>query len=316
MDRDQAHVLVDSPLRILADWYLADREGENLQPGTLEFYRYRIRYLIETFGQWKAKDVSTAHLRSLLLHLKEARSWSAQNTNHCIQVWKSFFNYLEEEGIIEVNPTRRLHKLRQEEHLPKPLSVEEITALLRATPKTFCGIRDATMMLVLLDTGIRRGELLSLAVDDVDLAQGQLCIFGKGRKERLVPFERTVRRALLRYLAVRESRIGRYTQHEDKLWLTNAGTPISRWQFRGRLELYAAKAGVENVHPHRFRHTFSTMYLQAGGSPQMLQRILGHTTPSVTQRYIHISDTDAKDNHRLSSPVESLQGRTAKRRAR
>jgi integrase/recombinase XerD len=64
------------------------------------------------------------------------------------------------------------------------------------------------------------------------------------------------------------------------------------------------RAGVQKVYAHRFRHTFATEYLKNGGSPQMLQRILGHTTPLMTQRYVHITDTDAKKNHQIASPVE------------
>ena len=293
---------VDTPMKVLADWYLIDCEGRNLQPRTLEFYRCRIDYLLQNVGDVPPSAVSTAYLRALLMDLRQKRSWSVQNTNHCIQVWTGLFRYLEREGLAENDPTRRLQKLRQERCFPKPFSIEQIRSLLRVMQNDFCGIRDAVMTLVLLDTGIRYGELMGLHVADVDLAQGHLRVFGKGRKERFVPFQATVRKMLLRYLAVRSAVVGR--DQETALWLTIGGTPLSWTQFRKRLQEYGAKAGVDGIHPHRFRHTFATEYLRNDGNPQMLQQILGHTTPLMVQRYVHISDRDAMENHRTASPVE------------
>lgn len=297
--------LADTPIRILADLYLSDCEAANLQPGTMEFYRCRIRYLVESLGDRIPSVISTVHLRALLSHLKERREWSVQNVNHCVQVWKGFFNYLEREGIIEFNPTRRLEKLRQESRFPIPFTAAQVAALLQAASADFCGTMDKAMMLVLLDTGLRARELLGLSMDDVDVAGGVLRVFGKGRKERFVPFEATVRRALLRYIAVRAAKLKKTRGDGNSLWLTIDGRPLDYQGFRFRLIKHSANATINDVHPHLFRHTFATEYLRHGGSPQMLQRILVHTTPMMTQRYVHVADPDAKENHRKSSPVES-----------
>ena len=298
LDHGHAQSLGDHPLRVLAEWYLTDCEARNLQPDTLSFYRIRLGYLLEHLGERKPAEVSCAHLRVTLTYLKENRHWSVQNTNHCVQVWKGFFNYLENEGFTETNPARRLQKLKQESKFPKPYTQEELCALLKAAGRTFNGFRDKTMMLVLLDTGVRLAELVSLTVEDVDLGQGVIRVFGKGRKERFVPFQGTVRRVLLRYLVFRGK------PSTEALWVTVNGTPLREDSFQYQLRVYGSRAGLAKVHAHRFRHTFATEYLRNGGSPQMLQRILGHTTPLMTQRYVHITDSDAKRNHTSSSPVE------------
>lgn len=297
--------LADSPVKVLAEWFLSDREGQNLQLGTLDFYKRRLDFLVESLGDRKASDISTGHLRALIAHLRETRQWSVQNTNHCIQVWKSFFKYLEDEEAIEASPAHRLKKLRQEQRFPKPYSAEDTGALLNAASSRFTGMRDRTMILVLLDTGIRVAELIGLTVDDVDLAQGQLRVFGKGRKERFVPFESTVRRALMNYMAIRSVLLKKLGKQEESLWVIEAGTPMAEDAFQYQLRVLGGRAGVAGVHAHKFRHTFATEFLKNGGSPQMLQRILGHTTPMMTQRYVHITDTDAKRDHRGASPVEN-----------
>lgn len=310
-----------SPLKILANWYLADCEAENLQPESIRFYEYRLRYLYETLGDIVPSEISTAHLRALLLHLRKTRNWSVQNTNHCVQVWKGFFHYLEQEELLEENPARRLKKLRQETKFPKPFSIEEVSALLSATAEDFCGIRDRTMMLMLLDTGIRTGELLRLQPPDVNLASGILKVFGKGRKERFLPFQRTVRRALLKYVALRKAMF-RHLENEDyALWLGYDGNPFKRDGLQRRLRDYGRTLKIMDVHPHRFRHTFATEFLRNGGNPQMLQQILGHTTPIMTQRYVHMTDEDAKRDHLKASPVErwgigNKRGKTRERSQR
>lgn len=297
--------LAETPVKILVELYLTECQSRNLQPKTLEFYKHRLDMLVEVFGNHRVGDVSTAHLRILLNNLIDSRGWNTQNTNHCIQVWKSFFNYLDREEIIESNPARGLQKLRQEQRFPKVFTPQEIKALLGATQDNFSGNRDYAMMLVLLDTGVRIGELMSLDIDAVDLVHGQLRVFGKGRKERFVPFASTVRKVLIKYIALRNAKLQRHRMKAEALWLSVEGTRLTMDGFRSQLREYSRASGVSDVHPHRFRHTFATQFLTNGGSPQWLQRILGHTTPIMTQRYVHLTDDGAKLDHNVASPVQA-----------
>jgi integrase/recombinase XerD len=310
-----ANPLVESPIKVLAEWFFTDCESKNLQKKTIEFYKLKLRYLSDTLGDRRPEEISTVHLRTLLMALKEQRKWSVQNTNHCVQVWKVFFNYLEREEIIEKNPTRRLEKLRQERTFPKVFTREQIAAILGVIPDTFPGYRDKVMIMLMLDSGIRLTELLSITTEDIDLAHGVIRIFGKGRKERFVPFESTVRKMLLRYLALRQAALGREAAYENSLWISSRKTRLSQPRFSRVLQLYGEKAGVENVHPHRFRHSFATQYLRNGGSPQMLQLILRHAGPQMTQYYVHLADMDAKLDHRRASPVEAWKLTKSARRA-
>ena len=297
--------LSDAPLRVLVELYLTECQAKNLQPLTIEFYRVRLDFLIEAYGNMSADAISTAHLRALLAHLKDTRKWNPQNINHSVQVWKSLFNYLEKEELCEKNPARRLDKVRQERKFPKPFSLDEIIKLFDVIPDHFAGHRDRTCCVLLLDTGIRLGELTSLTTDSFDLPHGVARVYGKGRKERFVPFSATSRRVLVKYLAARLAIVKSRNPLENALWITEAGTPMKEDSLQFNLRNYGKAAGIERVHPHRFRHTFATQYLVNNGNPQMLQRILGHTTSSTTQLYIHITDIHAKANHDMASPVEN-----------
>ena len=93
--------LTDSPLKVLVEWFLTDRQSQNLQPLTLEFYRLRLSYLCQSLGDRRASEVSTAYLKALVAYLRDSRHWSVQNTNHFIQVVKTFFSYLEEEEALD-----------------------------------------------------------------------------------------------------------------------------------------------------------------------------------------------------------------------
>lgn len=308
-----AIALNNAPLNVLAELYLTECEARNLQPMTIEFYRVRIEYLLDSLGNNRVEEISTTHLRMLLAHLKDSRGWNTQNVNHAVQVWKGFFNYLEHEEIILKNPARRLEKLRQESRFPKPFTLDELSCLFNAIPNSFSGIRDRTACIIMLDTGVRVAELI-IPVDDLDISRRLIRVFGKGRKERFVPFSPTTRRLIVKYLALRSSVVDRCDPDEEALWITRAGTPISQDALQYNLRQYGKTAKIEHVHPHRFRHTFATQFLVNGGNPQMLQRILGHTTNLMTQRYIHITDTHAQDDHAQASPVENWGiGRKQKR---
>ncbi|MHB9024015.1 MAG: tyrosine-type recombinase/integrase [Armatimonadota bacterium] len=291
-------------LRVLAEWYFADCTAKNLQPRTVDFYRLKIRYLLDAAGDRPADAITTKHLRMLIEHYRQKRGWSVGTTNHTITSWKVFFHFLEREEILTTNPARRLDKLKGEQRIPEPFTPDEIQRLLQATSTGFAGIRDTAMILVLLDTGVRLSELLGLRLDDVDLGLAQMKVLGKGRKERMLPISPVVRRAFVKYLAHRAA----LQPDTTALWLCDEGTEFTMWAFVNEIRRLATKGQVLGVHVHRFRHTFASEYLRQGGNPAYLQRLLGHTTPIMTNRYVHLVDADAQQDHQSASPATHILG--------
>ncbi len=290
------------PVRVLAEWFLTDCAARNLQPETIRYYRLYMRYLIDAAGDRPPTAITTLQMKTLVMHYRELRNWSVGTANHVITTWKVFFHYLYQEEIINQDPSKRLRKLKGDQLIPQPLTADEIHILLADAGEGFVGIRNTAMLLVLLDCGLRLSELTGLKLEDVDFTTCQLLVFGKGRKERLVPFSSPVRRMLLKYMAHRRTRT-----YEKALWIDEEGIPFTNDGFRSFLVRLEQRTGIR-VHAHKFRHTFASQYIADGGNPAYLQRLLGHTSPAMTNRYVHLVDTDAREDHRAASPVTKLLG--------
>jgi len=204
----------------------------------------------------------------------------------------------------------------------QPLTRRQVQALLEATaysrpwatsPDTqtelpqWQRLRDGAILRVLLDTGIRASELCALTVADVDLTAGAARVRGKSRlnagqgKERTVRLGSRTRKALWSYLAHREI----LDQPDAPLFATGDGRPYNRRMLRTHLHRLGERAGVPDVYPHRFRHTFAVGYLRNGGDIYTLQNLLGHTSLDMVRRYLALAEADAEAAHRRASPVDN-----------
>lgn len=162
--------------------------------------------------------------------------------------------------------------------------------------------RHHAMLLLMLDTGIRVTELCNLAIKDCDLKNYRIIVWGKGAKERQIPFSPRTAQVIWRYLAARPN-----ARLDEPLLASDGGRPLERYNILHILERIGERAGVSNVHPHRFRHTFAILYLRNGGDPFTLQRILGHSTLTMVNRYLSIAQADLANAHRRASPVDNLR---------
>jgi site-specific recombinase XerD len=144
---------------------------------------------------------------------------------------------------------------------------------------TFDGIRNRAIILVLVDCGLRLGELLNLKLFDVNMKQQLIKAYGK-TGERVVRFGDTIKKALSKYLTLRNSING----NNDRLWLTEKVITLKDSSVEAMFIKISRRTGIR-VHPHLLRHTFATMWLRNGGDSLMLQRLLGHTTLMMTNRY-------------------------------
>jgi integrase len=162
------------------------------------------------------------------------------------------------------------------------LSDDDLARLLKSCAgKDYRDRRDEAVVRMLLDCGLRVSELCGLAVADVDLDQGSALVRGKGNKVRPVYFGTRTARALDRYLRLRKAH--RYA-HADALFLSQRG-PLSPDGARDLLEVRGRAAGIEDLHPHRFRHTFAHDYLLAGGQERDLKRLAGWSSDVMLERY-------------------------------
>jgi len=189
------------------------------------------------------------------------------------------------------------------------LNKEEILRLLNAVDRnTSLGARNYAIILLLLDTGMRISELVSVNLANLELTKGYIKIRGKGQKEREVPFSGTIRRELKRYIQRYRPVLGNVGS--GYLFTKIDGEHISVCCIQQALRRIARKAGINpaKCHPHIFRHTFATMFAVKGGPSAILQEIMGHESFQTTQKYLHPQPEDLKRQHIKYSPVTDIFG--------
>ena len=209
----------------------------------------------------------------------------SSSVNRKISAIKSFYIFLQKKKIIMKSPIADIVMPKQEKYLPVSMSEEEVERLLNS-PDLNIQIerRDKAMIEVLYATGIRISELTNLKLTDLDINRSVLKVFGKGSKERLVPFGEKAAESLNLYLTDRKD------LKSKEIFLSNRGTKISRSAFWQRIKIYTKRENLKiYISPHTLRHAFATHLLNRGADLRSVQILLGHSDLSTTQIYTHIA---------------------------
>jgi integrase/recombinase XerD len=275
-----------------------------LSPNTLAAYRADLAALSRWLGQRNLVLARTG--RGDLLAFIAARAAGGsrpRSTARQLSSFRRFFRYLMREGVVHEDPTAQIVMPRIGRSLPKSLTEAEVEALLLAPLVSDpLGNRDRTMLEVLYATGLRVSELVSLRVDQVNLAQGVLRVLGKGNRERLIPLGEEAVRWLRAFLAGPRAEIlsDRVT---DFLFPTRRGDRMTRQAFWHIIKRYARKASVNHeLSPHTLRHAFATHLLNHGADLRVVQMLLGHSDLSTTQIYTHVARERMKELHAEHHP--------------
>lgn len=317
-------LIAHAPLTPAQQWedaleaFFARCDGKNLSASTTLFYRNRLLAFTRWLAHQRLDTVSLAgiqptHLRDFLAD--ERRRCSPQHARHCYVTLRVFFAYLVDDEWIDVSPLAKVDPPKLPQKLLPALTVDQVTALLSTCESDFYGVRDRAILLLLLDTGLRAAELLSLTMDQVQgvtipkasadkRAGGKLIVMGKGSKQREVFFGPTTAAALKEYLRRREgagSPVLFVNHYAEVLTYSGLAQLLRR---RGK----AARLPAHVTHPHALRHTFATLFLRSGGNVFALQRLLGHATLAMTERYLTLTGDDLATAHQHHSPAETLPG--------
>jgi len=227
----------------------------------------------------------------------------ARSTARLLSTLRSFYKYLVREGICQTDPTLQVEMPKLGRPLPKTLSEEDVEALLTAPDiEDTIGLRDKAMLEVLYACGLRVTELVSLTLEQVNLRQGVLKTFGKGRKERLVPLGEEAIIWLETYLkSGRSLLLG--NKLTDVLFPSSRGDMMTRQTFWHRIKHHAKTAGIhKSLSPHTLRHAFATHLLNHGADLRVVQMLLGHSDLSTTQIYTHIAQARLQELHAKHHP--------------
>jgi integrase/recombinase XerC len=226
---------------------------------------------------------------------------------------RAFGRYLRREGVLENDPAALVGTPKREQRIPAHLALEEMSKLLEQ-PDTSSplGRRDRAILELFYASGLRLSELVGLDLDDVNLSGRVVRVLGKGRKERIVPFNQATAGALRAWLADREQ----FLRTDDR-----GQTPVARLRTRqplflnyqgGRLSTrsvdklvrkYVAQCSTRyGISPHALRHSFATHLLEAGADLRAIQELLGHSRLSTTQRYTHVNAAQLLETYRKAHP--------------
>jgi integrase/recombinase XerD len=227
----------------------------------------------------------------------------ATTANRRLAVLRRFFRWALRERLITADPTLRLDNAKRALRVPKTLTQAQVEALLAAPDvDTPLGLRDRAMLELMYASGLRVTELVTLKVLNVSLSEHVLRVFGKGSKERLVPFGEVAGDWLVRFLEQARGEILAGQQTQD-LFVTARGAGMTRVMFWMIVKKYALAAGITApLSPHTLRHAFATHLLNHGADLRAVQMLLGHADISTTTIYTHVARERLKHLHALHHP--------------
>ncbi len=299
------------------DSFLLSCKVEGKSYGTIECYSDKLKGFLwySTNYDWPddISAVTTNHLREFLAYLRETphrfnsscprakKPINSTTVQKYYRALSSLVNFLIRDEVLDISPLVKIKVPRAEKKVVKSLSSTEVSQLILHFGDTFEGIRNRAIILVLVDCGLRLGELLNIKSVDINMEQQLIKADGK-TGERVVRFGSTTAKALRKYLKLRNSING----HNESLWLTEKGITLKDSSVETLFIKLSRKTGIR-VHPHLLRHTFATLWLRNGGDSLMLQRLLGHTTLMMTNRYCQaVGCYDAIEAHKRYSPGDGL----------
>ena len=276
---------------------------EGLSRNTLAAYRRDLSlYAAWLAGQGRALD-STAEADLNGYFAARHSASKATTANRRLTVFKRYFRWALRERRITADPTLRLESARQPLRVPKTLTESQVEALLDAPDvDTPLGLRDRTMLELIYASGLRVSELVGLKTFNVSMTEHVLRVFGKGNKERLVPFGQVARDWIARYLAEARPEILSGQQTED-LFVTARGQGMTRVMFWMIVKKHARTANITApLSPHTLRHAFATHLINHGADLRAVQMLLGHADISTTTIYTHVARERLKQLHAQHHP--------------
>jgi len=289
----------------LVDRFLVHLSVERgVSPHTARAYSADLARYLEWAERSSVDPIRLSHrqMRSYLAEMDRAK-YARRTIARRLSSIRTFFAFLHTQGVVSSDPSAVLTTPKVPSRLPKILETDAVSLMLEAPDtSTPAGLRDKAVLELLYATGARVSEVAGLRLGDVDLAQAQLTLMGKGSKQRIVPMHRIATESVRAYLlAGRPSFAGQSSS--DWVFLSARGRQYSADAIRRMFKRYLSLTGTAGtLSPHAMRHTFATHLLNAGADLRTVQELLGHVALSTTQIYTHLSTQRLQDVHRSSHP--------------
>lgn len=255
-------------------------------------------FILKVFEKEEAKDISHLMIRDWIIHLSE-NNISNRSINRKIIALRSYFRFLVKTEEIETNPLLKILPVKTSTRTPVFLMEEDMNRIINMEyEKDFEGIRNKLVIELLYATGMRKSEILNLEEKDFDYEKQEIRIFGKRRKERIVPIHKQIIDLLKDYLEQKQI-IG---EGEKTLLVSKKNIPLSIDQLNKIVRQSLSSSQVERKSPHVLRHTFATHLLNEGADIMNVKDLLGHQSLEATQIYTHNTIEKLKSVYKKTHP--------------
>lgn len=302
LQRGRSAALLVRDRQLLEEFYRSCKI-RNLSKRTLDYYAINLStFLIYAHGHgFKLRETDRTHLNSWILAMLEG-PLSRVSINTRLKAIRSFFNFLARERLIDENPVERLSLIKVDKRAKPVLTGTQMELILNSYHcKTFESARNKGLTYMAYDAMLRVGEMCNLRTSDIDLSEKLVRVFGKSRRERVVPISTPTARYLHSYkLRWRDGVPG------DALFCLKSGDRISEDRVYKIFKRHSDKVGID-FHPHKLRRSGATEFVKLGGSLAVVQRILGHRDIRTTMAYVNLASSDIIEAHERFSPVANLK---------
>lgn len=259
-------------------------------------------YLKQEYELEDPAQAQSIHIRSWTVSLIEG-GYHTNSVRRKLSTLKAYFNYLQKYHGLQQNPMRKVVVPKTGKRLPSSLVAVEFNQLLDHLEfsQEYSGQRDKMILELLYGTGIRRAELISLRLKDIDWSASLVRVYGKRNKERMIPISANLLQLLKKYLQIREAEFG--SEAPDRLFLTDKGKELYPKLVYNTVKKYLSMiTSGEQKGPHVLRHSFATHLSENGADLNAIKELLGHSNLAATQIYTHNSIEQLKKIYRQAHP--------------
>lgn len=268
---------------------------------TIYSYKLDLNRFLEYFNDININEINALKLKEYIIYLNKINldSKSIARNVSCI---KSFYKFLIINKYVNVNVSDSLYIPKCIKSLPNTLTIDEVDSLLDIKLTDNYSYRNKAIFELMYATGLRVSEVVNLKLQDIDLSEDIIRIFGKGSKERIVPIGDYAKKYLEEYIYMHRSLMLKKEKCEY-IFLNNHGKKLTRQALFKIIKKQAKDKGInKEITPHTLRHSFATHMLKNGADLRTIQELLGHSDISTTQIYTHISNEELKNNYKEYHP--------------
>nr|CRY94517.1 hypothetical protein [uncultured prokaryote] len=281
--------------------FMLEQKVRGNSPKTQEYYSGALRLLLTYCGpEQEMAALTLAQLRHHYLALTE-KGLSTTTIQSYVRAWRAFLTWCYQEGYIAADLPQKFRLPKAKRPTIDVLTDREVQQLFSSfDTKHLPGLRNYCICALMLDSGLRMDEVVTLETEHVHLAEGYAIVCGKGNKERMVPLGNRSRQMLARYLRRRGP------VDNPRLFQTSQHTPIRQTTVKQLFRKLKKRLNIPRLRAHLLRHTFATRYLENGGDMYSLQQILGHTSLEMVKRYVHLTHQKTVAAFPQFSPLDRL----------